>query len=298
MKDAFSFAASRPWLIQRESLETVLAVADRCGDPEALQSRLGRKLENSRAASIRGSTAVIPITGPIFRYANLFTEISGATSTQVLATDIQAAIDNPKVATIVLEIDSPGGEATGIHELANQILAAREKKTVVAYVSGLGASAAYWLASAASEIVIDRTAMLGSVGVVMTYLDTAERDAKAGVRRVEIVSSQSPDKRIDPATDDGRAKVQSVVDALAAVFVTSVASNRGVSINAVLNNFGRGGLLVGDAAVKAKMADRVGSLETLITERGGSTQSRPAMSSWDAIQQQSERERADSGLRM
>lgn len=269
MIDAFRIAASRPWYIQRESLESILAIADRQGDVEALQTRLGRPLDNTRSVSMRDGVAVIPVTGPIFRYANLFTEISGATSTQELATDIQAALDNRYVRAIVLNVDSPGGEATGISELARLIASARGNKPIVAYGGGLVASAAYWLASAADQVVIDETAMLGSIGVVMSYLDTSERDAKAGVRRVEIVSSQSPDKRIDPATESGRAKVQATVDALAGLFVDAVAVNRGVSVDTVLTDFGQGGVLVGAAAVAAGMADRIGSLESVIAELAG-----------------------------
>lgn len=268
--DAFHLAASRPWVIQQESLETILAIADRYGNPEAVQAKLGRPLDNTRTVSMRDGVAVIPITGPIFRYANLFTEISGATSTSVLATDIQTALDNPYVRGIVLDIDSPGGEATGINELANLIRAGRSVKPIKAYAGGLMASAAYWLGSAADEVIVDETAMLGSIGVVMSYLDTTERDAKAGVRRVEIVSSASPDKRLDPATEDGRNKVQSVVDGLADLFVSAVAGNRNTTTEKVLSDFGRGGVHIGRAAVQAGMADRIGSLETVIAELAGS----------------------------
>ena len=270
MTDAFSIAASRPWLIQQEALETVLAVAQRMGDPEALQARTGRPLDNARRVSMRDGVAVIPVTGPIFRYANLFSEISGATSTQVLATDIQAALDNKFVRAIVLDMNTPGGEATGINELANLIREGRKIKPIKAYGGGLMASAGYWLGSAADEIIIDDTAMLGSIGVLMSYLDTSERDTKAGVRRVEIVSSQSPDKRVDPATDEGRTKVQAVVDGLAELFVAAVATNRNTTPEKVLSDFGRGGVLIGRAAIKAGMADRIGSLETVIAELAGS----------------------------
>lgn len=284
MIDAYNLAASRPWLIQRAGLETILAVADRCGDPQALQTKLGRPLDNARTVTMRDGVAVIPISGPIFRHANLFTEISGATSTDELARDIQTALDNPYVRGIVLEIDSPGGEATGINELAAMIRAARGSKRIVAYGGGTVASAAYWIASAAGEVVIDNTALLGSIGVVMSYLDTSQRDSKADVRRIEIVSSQSPDKRVDPATEAGRAKVQIVVDALADVFVSAVAANRGVTPDTVLADFGQGGVLVGAAAVSAGMADRIGSLESVISELAGTTANSPRKSTMSTAQ--------------
>lgn len=270
MIDAFNVAASRPWLIQQEALETIFAIAQRYGDPEALQTRVGRPLDNTRTVSMRDGVAVIPVTGPIFRYANLFTEISGATSTGTLARDIQSALDNKYVRGIVLDINSPGGEATGINELGKLIRSGRAIKPIKAYAGGTMASAAYWLGSAAGEVIIDDTAALGSIGVLMSYLDTSARDAKSDVRTVEIVSSQSPDKRINPATDEGRAKVQAIVDALAEVFVSAVAANRGTTTEKVLADFGRGGVLIGAAAVKAGMADRIGSLESVIAELAGS----------------------------
>lgn len=270
MIDAFNVAASRPWLIQQEALETIFAIAQRYGDPEALQTRIGRPLDNTRTVSMRDGVAVIPVTGPIFRYANLFTEISGATSTGTLARDIQSALDNKYVRGIVLDINSPGGEATGINELGKLIRSGRAIKPIKAYAGGSMASAAYWLGSAADEVIIDDTAALGSIGVLMSYQDTSARDAKSDVRTIEIVSSQSPDKRINPATDEGRAKVQSIVDALAEVFVSAVAANRGTTTEKVLADFGRGGVLIGAAAVKAGMADRIGSLESVIAELAGS----------------------------
>lgn len=270
MIDAFTVASSRPWLIQAEALENILTIAQRQGDPEALEMRLGQPLQNARSVRMRDGVAVIPVTGPVFRYANLFTRISGATSTQDLATDVQAAIDNPYVRAIVLEFNTPGGEATAINELADAIHAGRAKKPIKAYVDGLAASAGYWLASACDEIIASPTALLGSIGVVMSAQDTRERDAKAGVKAIQIVSSQSPDKRLDITDDDGRAKVQAIVDALADVFVAAVARNRKVTTSTVLSDFGQGGMLVGKDAVKARMADRIGSLETVIAELAGS----------------------------
>jgi signal peptide peptidase SppA len=266
---AFDLAAGRPWLIQQESLETILQVAERMGDPEAVSMRLGRPLDNTRTVQMRDGVAVIPITGPVFRYANLLTEVSGATATGVIARDFQAAVENPYVRGIVLEINSPGGEATGINELAEAIYQARDTKPIVAYVEGAGASAAYWIASAAGEIVMDPTAIVGSIGVVMSYTDTRERDERSGARRLEIVSSQSPNKRTDPATEAGRAQVQAIVDAMADVFVGAVARNRGVTAETVIADFGSGGVLVGASAVAARMADRLGSLETVIAELAG-----------------------------
>lgn len=264
MPRAFELAAAQPWLMQPEALDTLLAVADGMGDPVALEARLGRHLDNSRTVTMRDGVAVVPVVGPIFRYANLFTEISGATSTQVLATDIREALDNPAVKAIVLNIDSPGGVASGINELAEMIHAGRGQKRIVAYIGGTGASGAYWVASAAHEIVIDETGIAGSVGVVVEAV--TEGEAANGRKRWQIVSRNAPNKRPDLTTEEGRAKVGETIDALEDVFISKVARNLGVAVQDVPGMGDHGGLRVGAAAVDAGLAHRLGSLESLITE--------------------------------
>lgn len=117
MSRAFELAAARPWLMLPDALETLMAVADRQGNPEALEARLGRPLDNTRTVTVRDGVAVIPVVGPIFRYANLLTRISGATSTQELATDFQAALDDPAISR------SADGLITVVEHLIDQGLA-------------------------------------------------------------------------------------------------------------------------------------------------------------------------------
>jgi ClpP class serine protease len=205
MPRALELAASQPWLMLPAALDNLLTISDRMGDPMALETKRGERLENTRQVTLRNGVAVVPVIGPIFRYANLFTEISGATSTQVLATDIQRALDDPKVRAIVLNIDSPGGVASGINELAEMIFAGRSRKRIVSYIGGTGASAGYWIASAASEIVIDEASLAGSIGVVVEAV--VENEKATGRTRYQIVSRDAPNKRPDLSTEEGRAKI-------------------------------------------------------------------------------------------
>ncbi|MDQ3562853.1 MAG: S49 family peptidase [Pseudomonadota bacterium] len=251
------FVLAQHWAICPEVLEQILAIARGENEsPEAVADKLGRPLQNTRTVTHRDGVAVIPVTGPVFRYANLFTEISGATSVEVLAADFRAAIDNPDIRGVVLEIDSPGGQVAGISEFAEQVRAA--SKPVVSYISDLGASAAYWIASAAGRVVMRDTASAGSVGVVAT-LRRGKQD-----NTIEIVSSQSPKKRPDLDTEAGRAELQTVIDDIAQVFVEKVAAYRGVKVEHVLAHFGQGGVMVGASAVRAGLADEMGSLEKVI----------------------------------
>ena len=98
------------------------------------------------------------------------------------------------------------------------------------------------------------------------YQDTRQRDTAEGVVEHKIISSQSPNKQPDPATEEGYAQIQTTVNDLADVFVREVARNRGVSVDTVLTKFGAGATFVGDKATKAGLADRLGNLESVISE--------------------------------
>ena len=250
------------WAITQEYLEVMRSAAHREADLEAIERRLGRPLSNDRpTVRLRDDVAIVSLTGPLFRYANLFTRISGATSTEQFATEVGAALDDQRVRALVLEIDSPGGQVNGVSEVAQLIRSRRDTKPVVAFVSGLGASGAYWIAAAADRVVLADTAVVGSIGTVMSLRRGSERDEE-----ITIVSSQSPKKRVDVETEEGREEVQSLLDSLADVFIDSVADYRSVSREKVLSDFGQGGVLVGANAVAAGMADGVGTLEGLIAE--------------------------------
>jgi ClpP class serine protease len=267
---AFDLVASQPWAIAPDMLETIAAIARRENDDvEAVQAKLGRPLQNARKATVRGNTAVIPITGPIFRYANLFTEISGATSLEVLARDFTTAHEDPAVQNIVLDINSPGGQAAGIPDFAAMVRASG--KPVVAFIDGTAASAAYWIAAAADEVVISKGGMAGNVGALLTL------DVSKDKSRMEIVSSQSPNKRPDATTEQGRAQLQGLVDELAQVFIEDVAAYRGMTPESVIQDWNGGAVFIGEKAVKTKMADRTGTLESVIAELAGGS-SKPSTS--------------------
>lgn len=262
---AFDIVASQPWAIQPAMLETISAIARRDNESvETLEARLGRKLQNTRSVSMRDGVAIVPLTGPVFRYANLFSEISGATSLDTLARDFNAALDDATVKAVVLAIDSPGGQANGIAEFAQMVRAAG--KPVIAYVDGSAASAAYWIAAAADEIVLAKTAEVGSIGAVVS-IDTSGKNPRV----VEIVSSQSPNKRPDVTTDAGRAQIQQRIDAFAQVFIEDVAAYRGVTPAHVVEHYGAGGMRMGAEAVRLGMADRVSTLEEVIAGLAGKT---------------------------
>lgn len=255
----------QPWAITEEGLQLVLSIWSRADlFPEVLakaRAAMGDKaLGQKPTMAISGGVATIPVRGPLFARAGLFSDISGAASYASIGADLEQALADQTVRSIVLSIDSPGGEVTGVQALADQIRTAARVKPVVAHVDGYGASAAYWLASAASRIVAAPTAMLGSIGVRTALVDDAERAKASGERRIEIVSSQSPGKRSTPVDDALLARIQARVDDLAQVFVDAVALHRGVDAAHVLEHFGAGDVMIASRALSAGMIDQVGGL--------------------------------------
>lgn len=259
-------AMSTPWVMLPERIEELLAIAAREHDPRpaALEAYRVSRADNGERLLVRDNVGILSITGPLFKRANLLTNYSGATSYEMVMRDLQAALDNKAIDAILLNVDSPGGEVSGCDELATAIYAARGRKPITAFISGMGCSGAYWIASAADRIIASDAAILGSIGVVLGVTDRSKADERAGLARVEFVSSQSPGKRPDHTTDAGKQRTQKLVDDLGAVFVSAVAKYRGVSEATVISEFGNGGVEIGANAVKRRMADEVGQFEATL----------------------------------
>ena len=265
---AYDLAVSAPWAMLPERVEELLAIASREHDPEALEAYRSERDYRAERMTVRDNVAILAVEGPLFKRANLFVHLSGASSYEILRRDLQVSLDDPKIGAILLRVDSPGGEANGADELAAAIYGARGKKPITAFVSGFGCSAAYWIASAADRIVVSDQASLGSIGVVLGVTDRSKADERAGVSRLEFVSSQSPGKRPDHGSNEGKARIQKWVDDLAAVFVAAVAKHRKVTAETVVKKFGNGGVEVGANAVKLGMADAVGHFEDVLRDLG------------------------------
>lgn len=269
------------WAILPEYLEAIETIALRAMDPEVLalvaadghEARLaesrealaavGERLDGAMLSTVRDGAAVVPVLGPIFPRANLATHSAGGTALDEVMRDFRVAHASPAVERIVMLLDSPGGVVSGLGEAADAIRVST--KPVTAFVTGIAASAAYWLASQASEIVVEPAASVGSIGVVATRMRQVNPDANGRMAH-EIVSSNAPYKRPDPDTEDGRAAIQAEVDAIEASFIEDVAKGRRVGVTTVRAEFGRGAMVAARAAVKAGMADRIGTLESVLGE--------------------------------
>lgn len=201
--------------------------------------------------------AVISMLGPVSRYDSYVSWIMSflfgvGCTTDSLIDQFQTAFNDPACRGIRFLPDGPGGDGAAICDLGDMIYQMRDVKPVVAYVDNLAASATYWPTAACNLVVLSDAAFVGSIGVV-SLMRTGGADGL-----IEIVSSQSPNKRPDLSTAAGRSVHQQRVDSLADVFIGRMAKYRGVSVEKVESDFGQGGVLIGEKAVAAGMADMVG----------------------------------------
>ena len=213
----------------------------------------------------REGVAVIPVIGSLINRGAWLGSYSGETSYEGLTYQVQHAADDPRTIAILLDIDSPGGEAVGCFECAAVIRTASTKKPVTAVVNGMAASAAYALASAASMIVVTETGVAGSIGVVMLHGDYSRALDKAGITPTLIFAGAH---KVDghpfaPLPDGVKADLQNEVDQFYSLFVRSVAEGRsGLTEKQIRATEAR--TYIGRSAVDAGLADEVGTFSTAL----------------------------------
>ena len=262
-----SFISNTPWAIMPTALSKIISIANRSySDPQLVAAIKSEQKLSVIDSNDNTDIAVIDVIGSIFTRANMFTEICDAVAINELEIELDKALYDDSIKAIILRIDSPGGEVTGIHEFANYLDEACLIKPIVAYVHGMACSAAYWIASATSHIYADKTATLGSIGVVAAWTDDSKARTDAGLTDYEVVSSQSPNKRLDPTKDAGRAELQKHIDGLADIFIDDVAEFRDVTRDKVLADFGQGGTFLADEAVTRGLADEISSYRDVIAK--------------------------------
>lgn len=227
-------------------------------DPQALVTQAGERFGSGMTrTTVRDGVGIMQIRGPLFTHENFLTWLFGFDTYESLAKDFQNLMGDSNVKGVALNFHSPGGLTAGVDDLASMIYDARGLKPqgLVARAGGDMSSAAYWLGSSADRIHVASTGMVGSIGTVVQF---TQEDPGT----VTIVSDQSPMKRPDPATAEGQAEVKGLLNALSDVFISRVARNRGTTPENVLENFGKGGVKVGQTAVDSGMADQVTTFET------------------------------------
>ena len=228
------------------------------GQPAGPRDANGEMRTMYRAES---GIALIGVHGELVNRGAWIGASSGLTSYEGLDAQLAAAERDDAVKGVILDVNSPGGQAAGAMETAARIRALDAKKPVVAFVNGMAASAAYALASGARTIVAAPSAMLGSIGVVWMHVDRSAQAEKAGVKPTLLTAGafKTDGHPLAPLADDARARIQAQIDKVYDLFVQTVAAHRPLDAAAVRKT--EAGVYIGSQAVDAKLADQVGTLD-------------------------------------
>lgn len=262
---------NRPLMISEGKLNTILhlfgqrAGLDLVGVPAPAAIDMS---ESDRALSgyqVKNGVAIIGIHGPMMHRVLAMEFPSGGPTTYA---DIRNAFDmalaDDGVQGIVLDIDSPGGEVNGVFDLADHIYQMRSVKPITAVVNEQAYSAGYLLASAAEKIVLPRTGGVGSIGVIATHTEISKWEKETGIAVTHIYAGarKADFSMHQPLSSEAASLLQGMVDENYLLFVETVARNRGISTQAVLDT--EAGLFEGKHAVKAKLADEVSAVDRAI----------------------------------
>ena len=277
-----AYVSDTIWSIEASKLRMICAVlASRVAgeeiDAEAIEAVVAasRRPEPPRSGA---AVAVIPIYGVIGHRAASMSKASGGTSTEALTQVFRQAMADPSVSAIALDIDSPGGTVPGVPELADEMYRARGRKPVVAVANSLAASAAYWLAAQADELVALPSAQVGSVGVMTSHVDVSEALAQKGIRVTYLTSARfkaegAPEQ---PLSAEAIAHYQSQIDHYHGLFTRAIARGRGVPVaDARGERFGEGRVYNAQEALSRGMIDRIGTLESVVARLSSGQWERP-----------------------
>ena len=257
-----------PLMIARAKLEVILGV-------------LGPRFAGGRAEPVDPAVdpapqtsitveriAVVSVIGTLVARSGYLDAASGLLAYGDIGGAIASAMDDPSVRGVVLDVDSPGGEVGGLFDLVDQIRAikAGTDKPLWAVANESALSAAYAIASTADRLYVTQTGEVGSVGVVAVHVDESGADAKAGLSWTFVFAGES---KIDgnahePLSARARTTIQADVDHLYVDFCSLVASNRGISSETARRT--NAAIYRGNLAVRAGLADRVGTLDLAIAE--------------------------------
>lgn len=284
-------AYSMPWAIEPSRGQAIRAVLERRAagvilsdeqihaaigeDEERRKTRLEEQREQSRKTR---NVMVLPVWGVVLHRAYELEQVSsgGVMSMEHLIGWLRAALADPGISAVVLDIDSPGGTVGGVPEVASLILGAQ--KPVVAVANSMAASAAYWIASAAHELVVTPSGDVGSVGVWAMHQNAADWYKQRGVENTLLKAGKFKAEFNDlgPLTEDARAHLQESVDHAYDQFVKAVAMQRGEKVSTVRGpQFGEGRMFPAAEAVERGMADRVATIEETIARLAGGGRVKP-----------------------
>jgi signal peptide peptidase SppA len=261
-----------------EVLSDVLIRALASRDLQALQAVaepqgsafIGAAVQNSRGETLyrrtTGGVAIVPVNGSLTNRGSWVGASSGMVGYEGLTHQVRAAAGDHQVRAILLDINSPGGTVAGAFEAAAAIREIdRTQKPVFSIANSMTASAAYLLASATRRIFAPETAIVGSIGVIVSLFDQSKRLENEGIRPVIIrsVEDKARPSGVEPITSDQIARLQADVDRLHELFGSTVTRNRPKVSSQVIADL-KGRTLLGDEALKIGLIDQLAGFEATV----------------------------------
>jgi protease-4 len=215
--------------------------------------------------SLYGNVALIHVKGTIMEEesSDFFGGSTGA-SASAITEYIKKADENPNIKAIIFEIDSGGGSAVASDEIAAVVK--KTNKTTVAWIREMGASGAYWIASATDHIVANRMSVTGSIGVIASYLEFSRLLDRYNVTYQQLIAGKykdigSPFKKMSL---DEKDMFQEQLDLIHDYFIEEVAQNRNLSIKQV-EDIATGMFYLGVQAKNLGLVDELGGKEEVVS---------------------------------
>jgi signal peptide peptidase SppA len=259
-----------PWAILPAKLAVIqeLLAARVAGErlsAEEIRAAIDARQPGAAVESQTGTVKILPLSGVLIPRADLFSEISGATSLERWQGAFAMAVEDDNIDAIIIDIDSPGGSVFLVAETAQMVYDARGVKPIIAVANAMAASAAYHIASQADELVVTPSGVVGSIGVLAAHQDVSAMQEKLGVKTTLISAGKfkTEGNPFEPLSEDAQAAIQERIDEYYARFVADVARGRGVSEDAVRAGFGQGRVVTANLALEGSMVDGIDTLEAV-----------------------------------
>lgn len=274
MKPKFAMAAARmalncrsiAWGLHPAALAALVAVAAGELSVEDMPEE-ARPHAQRGGSSTTGGVAVIPLRGLITpRPSFLSLLFGGGGGLMGFRAALRESVASDDITAIIIDVDSPGGSTDLLVETAAEIRNARSTKPVVAVANTWAASAAYWLAAQADELIVTPTGEVGSIGIFTAHEDWSQFEENFGVHTTLISAGKykTEGNQFEPLSEEARAAIQAVVDEYYDMFVSDVAAGRGVSAGAIRGGYGEGRMVPARQALAESMVDSVDTLEATI----------------------------------
>ncbi|MDY9922283.1 signal peptide peptidase SppA [Methanobacterium sp.] len=227
----------------------------------AILSLLGNEGVTS-STSFGNTVAVIPVQGEI-AYGESSILGSSIVTPQSVTEGIKQAEEDSSVSAIVLDVNSPGGSPVASEEIMNVVK--NSSKPVVVWISDIGASGAYLVASPADKIVASPSSIVGSIGVILSLTDLSGLYQKIGVNQYAIKAGEYKDigASYRNLTPEEAEMLQEMVDQDYEYFINQVAENRKLDVNYV-RTIAEGKIYTGTQAKDLKLVDETGDREKAI----------------------------------